>query len=283
MRDLANRTALVTGASRGIGVYIVDALVKEQMNVVLSGISDTELKQATDMFSKGGAKVMSVLTDLEDRSAMESLIAVARREFGAIDVLVNNAGIEMFFSYHNLRLDDIERIIRVNLIGTMLLTRLVLPGMLERKRGHIINMSSLSGKAGPPCCEPYAATKAGIIAFTESLRAEYSRSGVGFSVICPGFVEAGIYQRVVEETGITAPILLGTSSPDAVAHAVIRAIKEDLPEIIINPGPTRLLTTLAEMSPALGEWFLRRLGIVEWFQNVASIRERKHIFPSAED
>jgi short-subunit dehydrogenase len=161
------------------------------------------------------------------------------------------------------------------LLGTMFLTRLVLPGMLDRGFGHVVNISSLSGKAGPPCCESYAASKAGIIAFTESLRAEYSESGIGFSVVCPGFVETGIYQRVVEETGLKISRLLGTSSADDVANAVIRAIKKNSPEIIINPGPTRMLTTLAELSPRLGEQLMRLLGVVKWFKDVATTRERK--------
>jgi len=275
MRVLLNRTALVTGASRGIGIHLVRALAEENMNVVLSGVSQSELSQAEKTLSKSGARVISVPTDLEDRVAVESLIATATKEFGAIDILVNNAGIESFFPYHKLRIDYIERIIRVNLTSAMILTRLVLPGMLARRTGHVVNMSSLSGKAGPPCSEPYVATKAGLIAFTESLRAEYAGTGVGFSVIVPGFVETGIYQRVVEETGLKAPALLGTSQPDAVARAMVRAIKKNLPEVIINPGPTRLLTTLAEISPALGEWLMRRVGAVDWFINVARIREQK--------
>jgi short-subunit dehydrogenase len=170
-------------------------------------------------------------------------------------------------------LDQIEYVIRVNLLGTMILTRLVLPGMLKRGQGHIVNMSSLSGKAGPPYSESYAATKAGIIAFTESLRSEYYKTGIGCSVICPGFVEAGIYQRVVDETGQRISRLLGTSSPEAVANAVVQAIKKDLPEIIINPGPTRLLTALAELSPWFGEKLMRLVGVVQWFETVAKIRQ----------
>jgi len=283
MQDLINRTALVTGASRGIGLHIVRALVHEQMNVVLSGVSENELREARETFSAAGARVASVRTDLGDRSAIESLVSAAKKEFGLIDVLVNNAGIEMFYAYHKLPVEDIERTIRVNLIGPMLLTRLVLPEMIERGQGHVVNMSSLSGKAGPPCSEPYVATKAGLIAFTESLRAEYIGTGIGFSVICPGFVKAGIYQRVVEETGLRAPSLLGTSAPEAVARAVVRAIKRDIPEIIINPGPIRLLTTLAELSPKLGEWFIRHLGAADWFRDVARIRERKQVTSTEKD
>jgi len=283
VRDLAKRTALVTGASRGIGIHIVRALVKEQMNVVMSGISESELKHTERILTKAGARVISVLSDLGDRPAIESLVTTSNQKFGAIDVLVNNAGIETFSAYHKLAVDDIDRVIRVNLIGTMILTRLVLPGMLERGTGHVINMSSLSGKAPPPCSEPYVATKAGLIAFTESLRSEYSGTGVGFSVICPGFVEAGIYQRIAKETGQRASRLLGTSTPDAVACAVVRAIKKNLPEIIINPGPIRLLTALAELSPTLGEWLMRRLGAVDWFMNVARIREHKQLNSPEED
>jgi short-subunit dehydrogenase len=149
--------------------------------------------------------------------------------------------------------------------------------MLRHGYGHVINMSSLSGKAAPPCCESYAATKAGLIAFTESLRAEYSGTGIGFSVICPGFVEAGIYQRLVGETGQRVSRLLGTSSPEAVSNAVVMAIKKNPPEIIINPGPTRLLTTLAELSPILGEWLVYRIGATEWFKKIAYARQSKEM------
>jgi short-subunit dehydrogenase len=246
------------------------------MNLLLSGVSSAELHRAAQDFADKDVKILSVVADLSDRSAIESLVSTAHREFGTIDVLINNAGIETFYAYDRLSLDDIEHTIRVNLMGTMFLTRLVLPGMIERRFGHVINMSSLSGKAGPPYCESYAATKAGIIAFTESLRAEYSESGIGFSVICPGFVEAGIYERVVKETGLKISRLIGTSSADDVAVAVIRAIRRNSPEIIINPGPTRLLTTLAEISPRLGEKLIRLLGVVKWFKNVAIAREKNN-------
>jgi short-subunit dehydrogenase len=181
----------------------------------------------------------------------------------------------MFSKFHTLTANDIEHSINVNLTGAMVLTRMLLPEMLMRRSGHIINMSSLSAKAGPPCAEPYTATKAALIAFTESLRAEYRGTGVSASVICPGFVTAGIYQRIVEETGLTAPALLGTSSPTSVAQAILRAIKKDIPEIVVNPGPTRLLSAIGEISPSLGEWIMRRIGVVEWFMKLSCLREKR--------
>ena len=139
-------------------------------------------------------------------------------------------------SYHELSEENIYDTLRVNLEAPMILSRLLLPEMLERKRGLIVNISSLAGKSGPAYQEPYAATKAGLIHFTTSLRATYRGSGVSASVIVPGFVEAGIYAKLKAKSGCSAPALLGTSPPEAIPRAVIRAIENDLPEIIVNPA-----------------------------------------------
>jgi len=276
MNHLEGRTAILTGASGGLGPYIAQALAKQKMNLVLSALSASSVDEIATKLSNQ-TKVVNIPANVVDERDLESLVLQSTNELGAIDVLINNAGVEMFFPYHKVNTDDIRRIVAINLTAALLLTRLVLPQMLARRCGHIVNISSLSGKAGSPCAELYTATKAGLIAFTESLRAEYRGTGVSASVICPGFVEAGIYQRVVEDTGLTAPWILGTSPPDAVAKAVLQAIKKDIPEIIVNPGPTRFLTTIAEFSPSFAEWFGRQFGISKWFKKVAEIRERKEV------
>lgn len=275
MRELAGRTAILTGASRGIGLYIARALAAQGMNLVLTAELEPGLEDAATEVRAIGVKSIVVRSDVAEKRTIEAMVATANREFSSVDVLINNAGIEKLFAFHQLNAEDIERVVRVNLIGAMHLTWMVLPGMLARRRGHIVNVSSLAGKAGPPCFEPYAATKAGLIAFTESLRAEYRGTGVSASVICPGFVTTGIYEQLRKETHIDGPKVLGPSSPELVARAVVRAIRKDIPEIIVNPGPTRLLTTLAELSPSLAEWVMRRSGVVKWFKQCAESRERK--------
>lgn len=240
--------------------------------MVLAARSVTELEEVAAEARAGGVKALAVPTDVVDRVALKSLVSSATREFGAIDVLVNNAGIARPVAYDRLQVEEIERMVRVNLTAPMLLTWMVLQGMVERQRGHIVNMSSLAGKVGPPYTEPYAATKAGLIGFTESLRTEYRGTGVSASVICPGFVEeAGLYQQVSEKTGLVSPLFLGTVSPKAVAHAVVRAIKGDIPEIIVNPTPIRLFTTLAELSPSLGEWGMLYFGVADGFRKAAEL------------
>src|SRR5436309_7263265 len=120
----------------------------------------------------------------------------------------------------------------LNLTAPMLLTHRVLPGMLERGRGHIVFIASLAGKLGPAYEAPYAATKAGLIGLTQSLRAEHLKAPVGFSVVCPGFVAGeGMYQRMVDE-GIESNRLLGTTTIEKVAEGVVEAIREDLPQVV---------------------------------------------------
>ncbi|MBI1884759.1 MAG: SDR family oxidoreductase [Chloroflexi bacterium] len=279
MRELAGRTALLTGASRGIGPYIARALVAEGMNLVLAARSAAELEAVAEEVRGAGVKAVAVPTDVGDRASLEALAARAE-ESGGVDVLVNNAGIENISFYDKLDPDDIEHLLRVNLVGAMLLARLVLPGMLERGRGHIVNIASLAGKSGTPYDAPYAASKAGLVGFTESLRRECRERGVSASVICPGFVrDAGMYEDSRLETGVEAPRLLGTSPPQAVARAVVRAVKREVPEIIVNPGPTRVLLVLGAVSPSLADWVIERIGVSKLFRQAVEAREREAVKP----
>jgi short-subunit dehydrogenase len=263
---------MLTGASRGIGPYIAQELADQRMNLLLVALSEPGLDEIASTIRSRGGRAVAIPIDVGNRQALEALVARAKSEFPTIDLLVNNASLEMFFPFHRLQHEDIERIICVNLTGAILLSRMILPDMLARRSGHIVNVSSLTAKGGPPCSEPYVATKAGLIAFTKSLRAEYRGTGVSASVIVPGFVKAGMYQRLFEETGLAAPRLFLTA-PEAVAQAVVRAVKGDVPELIINPGPMRLLTALGEFSPSLAEFVIRVSGVADWFRQVANARE----------
>lgn len=269
MRDLKGVTALLTGASKGIGPYIARALASEGMNLILAARSGTELGKVASELSAAGVKVLAVPTDVAEREDLKKCVALGTREVGPIAVLVNNAGIERVSAYETLPIEELEQMIRVNLTGPMLLTQLVLPGMLSRRRGHIVNISSISAKVCPPYDEPYVASKAGLVGFTKSLRAEYRRGGVSASAILPGAVETGMFIRTKEESGGRLSKLIGTSSPESVADAVVRAIRNDLPEVLVNPGPTRLLTTLGELVPSLAEWFVHRFGVTDLYKKSA--------------
>jgi short-subunit dehydrogenase len=270
MRDLAGRTALVTGASHGLGSYIARALAAERMNVVLAARSVAELDALAAELRRTGVQALPFPIDLADQSELHRLVTAAHNRFGAVDVLVNNAGVFMPKALHHQDASELEHHVRVNLLAPLILTSLVLPGMLERKRGHIVNLGSLAGRSPLGYVEPYAATKAGLIAFSASLRASYRGTGVSASAITPGFVtEAGMYRVLQDTTRLTAPGWLGTSKPDDVAHAVVRAINQDLPEVIVNPGPMRLMLAFRELFPRLAEWIR-----VDVFERAAGVYER---------
>lgn len=193
---------------------------------------------------------------------------------GPLDLLVNNAGVETVGAFVAYTPEQLTAMVDVNLTAPMLLTHSVLPGMLERGRGHVVFISSLAGKFGPAYNEPYAATKAGLIGLTQSLRAEHRRSPVGFSVVCPGFVAGdGMYQRMVEE-GISSNRLMGETTVEKVAGGVVKAIREDRPEVLESGSPVRPLLAVGQLAPRLVEWAGDRIGAAEIFRRTAAQRDR---------
>ena len=273
MKTIRGTHALVTGGSRGLGPYIARALAGEGVNLTLTARSADSLRQVAEELSGGAARVHSIAADVCDDGARRELVEEAESTLGPIDILVNNAGIEAIVPYTDLPPDHIEAMIRTNLEAPLILSRLVLEGMLERGRGHVVMMSSLGGKKGSPYSATYAATKAGLIAWTSGLRIELEGTGVSASVICPGFVsEAGMFAVRTQK----APRVLGTSTPEAVARAVLRAIQRDVGEIIVNPGPVRLMMVFEHLSPGFARWVLEKAGVYDYYRRQAE-EERQNL------
>jgi len=274
MKIQAGDTVLLTGASGGLGRYLTHALVDYKVRQVLVAHPGTNLEELRKEVEGRGGEAIIITSDLRDAAQRRQLLQEAGKRMGPIDILINNAGVEFTSAYHELDEENIYDTLRVNLEAPMILSRLLLPGMLGRKRGHIVNISSLAGKSGPAFQEPYAATKAGLIKFTESLRATYRGSGVSASVIVPGFVETGIYAKLKAKSGCSAPALLGTSPPESVPRAVIRAIQNDLPEVIVNPLPIRPLLAFISLFPSWGEWLIHKIGTNDFFRRVVEAQKR---------
>jgi len=174
--------------------------------------------------------------------------------------LVNNAGIELCRKYQNYSADEIRDVLNVNLHAPLELSRLLLPAMLERG-GHIVTVASLAGKKGMAYNTPYSASKAGLIMWTDGMRQELRGTKVGISVICPGFIsDTGMFY----EDHVDPPAMLGTSKPQAVADAVIKAIKNNSAEIIVNKGPMKPLLAIGQISPSFGDKIVRKFGVIEF-------------------
>ncbi len=259
MRNLAGRCAIVTGASGGIGVFVARALAREGMDIALAARSEAALETVAEEIRGMGRRALAIPADVARPADRERLVECTLAEFGRIDVLVNNAGIETYCPFAELPAEQITRTIEVNLTAAVVLSRLVLPRMLAAGSGHIVNMSSTAGKHGPAYGAAYGVSKAGLISLAESIRGEFHGRGVSASAICPGFTnDGGIYERMKTATGRGTPPQMGATSADAVARAVVKAIRRDRAELLVNWPPMRPVFVLAELWPALGEWIIRR-------------------------
>lgn len=271
MQELRGRTALLTGASGGLGGHIARSLVNEGTRVVLAGRNEDALARVRNELVGRGGQVEIVTGDLADGEAIDYLVEQAESRVGPIDILVNNAGVEFAALFTGATREELNRVVAVNLLAPMFLVQRVLPGMLERRQGHVVNIASLAGKIGPPFTAPYSAAKAGLIALTQSLRHELAGSNVGCSVICPGFVaQDGMFARL----GVKPSVALGTSRPESVGKAVVRAIRKDVPDVIVNPRPVRPMLELAIVAPRQAERLFRAVGAAETFRRMAGISGR---------
>jgi 3-oxoacyl-[acyl-carrier protein] reductase len=189
MNALQDKVALVTGAGRGIGKAIAVALAQAGCRVILSARTSAQLESVQSAIQANGGQALSVASDLTRDEEIGRLVAEAQRAYGAVDILINNAGWGKKSTIVRATLNDWDQTLRVNLRAPMLLTKLLLPAMIEQSSGAVINISSISGKSGEAGSSAYAASKFGMIGFTQSLYEEVRGYGIKVSVILPGFVD----------------------------------------------------------------------------------------------
>ncbi len=271
MKDLQGRVAIVTGASRGIGVDMARALVERGVRVALAARSSDELESVRASFGRPSDHVIAVTCDVTSADDRRNLVAETEDRLGPLDILVNNAGIEATGHFDRIDPAAMEHLVEVNLIAPMLFTREVLPGMLERGAGHIVQIASAAGKAGAPFLAPYSASKHGLVGLNAALRAEYHGRPVGFSVVCPGFVtQTGMYWRW-QKSGINAPKIAGSTTPTKVAAAVVKCIVEDRAEILVNTPPLKPTLLLSTLAPGMAAGMLTRLGYTQTLKKGADL------------
>jgi short-subunit dehydrogenase len=248
--QLGGARALVTGATGGIGHAIARALHERGAWVLLSGRRQDALEE---LAAGLGHRAEVVASDLAERDGPTRLAEAA----GAVDVLVANAGLPASGRVEDFDHDEIDRALDVNLRAPIQLTRALLPGMLERGRGHLVFVSSLSGKAASPRSGIYSATKFGLRGFAAGLREDVEPSGIGVTVVFPGFVrDAGLFA----ESGVRLPRWVGTRTPAQVAAAVVLGIERERAELDVAPLGLRAGTRLAGLAPVTVARVQRRLG-----------------------
>jgi short-subunit dehydrogenase len=240
--DLDGRTALLTGATGGLGRAIAMALAQRGASVLLSARKPEALEALAAGLPGDGHRVLPA--DLAEPGAGERLAG----EAGGVDLLVANAGLPGAGLLVDFTPDEVTRALRVNLEAPMLMARALYPTMVERGSGHLVFVSSLSGKAPSPRSSVYNATKFGLRGFALGLRADLGPKGIGVSLISPGFIrEAGMFA----DSGAKPPPGMGTGTPEQVGDAVVKAIERDKAEVAVAPLPQRAMAHFALASPGI--------------------------------
>lgn len=217
MQSLKGKTALVTGAGKGIGRTLAIELAKEGVNVGLLARTEADLKKVAETVKQSGSKVAYAMADVSDRLQLEAAIKKISGELGDIDILINNAGYGQFGNFMELEPGAWEQQIKVNLFGTYYAIRAILPQMIERKTGDIINISSTAGLKGAPVTSAYSASKYGVMGLTESLMLEVRKHNIRVTALNPS--------TVVTELAKNANLI--NNNEDKLIHT------EDFAELII--------------------------------------------------
>ncbi|MBW2268499.1 MAG: SDR family NAD(P)-dependent oxidoreductase [Deltaproteobacteria bacterium] len=198
MKTLEGRVAVVTGASSGIGLAVAAEFARQGMSVVIASQNAERLAKAEEQISSMGAPVLAVPTDVEDRGAVERLASATLDRFGAVHVLVNNAGVYAPGYAWEISDDDWEWVVGVNLWGTVYGIKAFMPHLLAQEEAHVVNVASAGGLMTAPCHGPYAATKHAIVGLSKGLRAEFAikQARVGITLVCPGGVATNITSQM---------------------------------------------------------------------------------------
>lgn len=254
--DLKNKVVLITGASSGFGEDAARLFAKEGCKVVLAARRLDRLQALAAEIQDTDGEALAVPVDVSKPAEIELMVQTAIDLYGRIDILFNNAGYGRQDWFENLEPErHIETLIQVNLTGTMLVTRAVLPHMLKRRQGHIINMSSVAGLIAPPLYTTYAASKYGLRAFTDALRREVSPLGIHVSGIYPGSANTEFGKRLgrTRSRDAVKRFKYPHLSSKYVAERVVNVAKHPVRSLVI-PWYLRLITSFDVLFPAIVDW-----------------------------
>jgi NADP-dependent 3-hydroxy acid dehydrogenase YdfG len=249
--ELRGKVVVVTGASAGIGEATAVAFAKRGARVVLAARRRERLESLAERIERAGGTALVLPCDVTEREQVQRLPAVIEQAFGPTDVLVSNAGVPGGGELPALDYDQIEAVVRVNLLGVMFGARAFLPGMLARGRGHIVNMASLAGRFAAPGASVYSATKHAVVAFSESLNYDTQPKGVLVTTVNPAFIVTEGFPH----HDVPSPILL---EADGVGEAVVRVVRNGIAPEYSIPRWVSPFQVFRVLTPSLYRWGVRQ-------------------------
>ncbi|HJS24062.1 MAG TPA: SDR family oxidoreductase [Pyrinomonadaceae bacterium] len=262
--DLKNKTVLITGGSRGLGLVMAREFAHEGARLVLCARDEEELQRARSDIEDYGAEVMTVLCDITNKQSVDDMVAAVNSRFGGVDVLVNNAGVIQVGPIEVMTTEDFEIAMQAHFWGPLYTTMAVLPTMRQKKSGRIVNISSIGGKVSVPHLVPYSASKFALVGLSKGLRAELMKDGIKVTTVCPGLMRTGSprnadfkgqHQLEYAWFSISDALPLLTVSAENAARQVVHACKRGQAELVISV-PAKLAVTFDALFPELSSQML---------------------------
>jgi short-subunit dehydrogenase len=263
--NFTNKQVWITGASSGIGEALAHAFADAGAGLVLSARNTDKLAQVAEAcLSRGAASAKCVAIDLADPVALAALQQNLAQTVGRVDVLVNNSGISQRSTVEETHLDVYRQLMEVNFFGTVAITKMALPGMVQQGGGQVVTISSVSGKLGTPVRSGYCASKHALHGFFDSLRAETYHQGVKVLLVCPGYINTNIslnaLNAVGKPTGKMDANQAGGLAPAALAQRILNAIAGGREEIYVG-GKEIYGIYLKRFFPKMLSRILRKMGM----------------------
>jgi short-subunit dehydrogenase len=253
MRKIQGKTALVTGAASGIGRAIALRLADEGARLYLLDVNTVELAKVVAEAKRRGVEAVGRHCDLSQRTQITAAVHHLLDQLGGVDILVNNAGITYYGQTRSMAVEHWNQLLAINLHAPIQLTLELLPTLLSRDEAHILNVASICGLVGLERVAAYSTAKFGLVGFSESLRAEFMRQGVGVTALCPGFVDTNLFSAAARGEDLKQnkqPPRWMLATPELIAHRAIRAIYRNQGVVVIQPY-AKLLHLLKRWAPGL--------------------------------
>jgi short-subunit dehydrogenase len=238
MRIIRGKRALVSGAASGIGRAIALRLAHEGADLFLVDIDEAGMAQTATEARQAGVEVVTRRCDLSQPNDVSSAVADVLHRWNGVDILVNNAGITYYGKTERMTADHWDKLLRINLLAHVQFTRELLPSLLARPEAHVLNVCSVLGLVGMPKVTAYCTAKFGLVGFSESLRNELGKQGLGVTALCPGFVRTNLFANAPLEENVEAhkaPPKLVTTTPERVANAAVKAIYRNRRLVVMEP------------------------------------------------
>jgi short-subunit dehydrogenase len=261
MFPLKDKVVIITGASSGIGRATAHAFAAHGSRIVLVARRAHLLEEVQkELAQHGNRSTLSVPTDIVIEDDLQNLYNIVIREFGTIDVLVNNAGVAVGGAFQHQDYDQVRKMVEINVFAPMRLTQLVLPLMLERNQGHIVNVGSMAGLMHSPGQTSYAPTRSAIISFSHVLRREIAGSKVRVSLVLPGLTRTAMLEKMDVDEMRKSKILMpftNLDDPSVPANAIVNAVIKNRLQVPLGGIQYLLGDFLHRLSPRAMDWFYR--------------------------